>query len=430
MTEIEDRLRAAMHAAVDDAAPPPNLVAVVIRRHHRHVGVAACLTVLAVALAVVPAAVAASHGNRHGTQPALGGSPAPSRPSGPASFRHLPARFRGLPIPAADIPLPLPLSGDRPAWFRAVTGQRRELRTEPIAGLPFSTNGYNLTRVQGGWVAEPFPGAPACCAGPAVPLYFVADGARTARRIGTGYSASAAEQTGAVWLTTYQGRATRIGTARAMVREVTVSGAALGPAVHLPAGYYLDRAVGSDLLLSKVDQGPLPDVDKLWNPVTGRVVRAITGVIGASDTQIAWQSSLSCGSCVLRLANELTGASVSVALPRNTRAFGGTFSADGRLLAIAMSTSASPRGKVALARLAVIDTISGRLTILPGTSVRAVTIDVLSFGWLAGSHRLVATLGHLDGPVQIASWRPGDPHLRVARLVPPPGMWPVVGESG
>ena len=426
MTEIENRLRAAMHAAVDDAVPPSDLAGVVIRRHRRHVGLMAGITALAIALVAVPAAVAASHGNRHGTWPAQRGSPTPAWSSGPASFQHLPSRFRGVPMPPADVPLPLPLSGDRPAWFRAVSGQR----TEPIAGLPFAKNGYNLTRVRGGWVAEPYPGAPACCAGPAVPLYFIADGARAASRIGTGYSASAAEQTGAVWLTTYPGRKTRVGTARATVREVTVRGAALGPAVHLPAGYYLDRAVGSDLLLSKVDQGPMPVVDKLWNPVTRRVVRAITGVIGSSDTQVAWQSSLTCGSCALRIANVITGTTSTIALPANTRAFFGTFSADGRLLAVAMSTSATPGGEVALARLGVIDTISGRLTILPGSSVRAVTEEILSFGWLADGHRLVAILGTLGGPVQIAAWRPGDSRPQVARVVPPPGLWPVLGESG
>ena len=58
MTEIEDRLRDAMHAAVDDAMPPPNLVAAVIRAHRRHVGLVACLAVAAVVLGAVSAAVA------------------------------------------------------------------------------------------------------------------------------------------------------------------------------------------------------------------------------------------------------------------------------------------------------------------------------------------------------------------------------------
>ncbi len=421
MNDIENRLRAAMHAAVDDAMPPADLVGTVVRRHRRHVGVVVGLMVLALAAVAVPAAVAASQAQRSGAASA-GHSHSP----GPARSHHLSSRFRGLPMPASDLPLPLPLSGCRPAWLLAATGHR----LEPIAGLPWEKNSYNLTRVSGGWVAEPYPGAPACCAGPAVPLYFVADGARAATRIGTGYSASAAARSGAVWLTTYRGRRARIGTARGTVREISVSGRALGPAVRLPAGYYLDRAVVSDLLLSKADQGPMPAVDELWDPVTDSVVRDFTGVIGASDTQIAWQSSLGCGRCALRLTSMLTGVSVAVTLPRNTRAFGGTFSADGRLLAIAMSTSATHGGEVTQARLGVIDTTSGRLTVLPGTSVRAVTEDLLTFGWHAGGDRLVAIAGHLDGPAQIAYWRPGDEHLRVARIVPPPGLWPVVGESG
>jgi hypothetical protein len=83
-----------------------------------------------------------------------------------------------------------------------------------------------------------------------------------------------------------------------------------------------------------------------------------------------------------------------------------------------------------LSRLGVIDMSSGRLTVLTGSSVSAVTEDVMEFGWLADGHRLVAVLGHQDGPMQIASWRPGDSRLHVARLVPPPGLSPVLGESG
>ncbi|MGN6793143.1 MAG: hypothetical protein ACTHJW_12235 [Streptosporangiaceae bacterium] len=426
MTDIENRLRVAMHAAVDDAVPPCDLVGKVMRRHRRHVGLVTGITLLAIACAAVPAAVAVSQGHRPDIGPAHRGSPAPSWSSGPASFRHLPSRFRGLPMPVADLPLPLPLSGSQPAWFSAAAGQR----TEPIAGLPFSERGYNLTRIAGGWAAEPYPGAPACCAGPAVPIYYIADGARTATRIGTGYSASAATQTGAVWLTTYRAPRTRIGTASATVKVVTVTGKPLGAAVQLPGGYYIKRAVGPYLLLSRVDQGPLPVTDKLWDPVTRSVVRDFTGVVAASATQIAWQAALNCGKCTLHIGNVMTGATSTVALPANTRAFFGTFTADRRLLAIGMSTSATPGGEVGLARLGVVDASSGRLTVLPGSSVRAVSLDVLTFGWLAGSHRLVASLGDSDGPVQISSWRPGDQHLRVARLVPPPGMWPVLGEPG
>jgi len=426
MTEIEDRLRAAMHAAVDDAMPPPNLVVAVIRRHRRHVGLVACLAVAAVALGAVPAAVALGRGHRAaGIGAARSESPAPSR--GPLIPRHLPSRFRGVPMPSADLPLPLPLSGGRPAWLRAGSGPRR---AERIAGLPFVRNGYNLVRVAGGWAAEPYPGAPACCAGRAVPIYFIAAGSRTASRIGTGYSASAATQTGAVWLTTYRGRRSRIGTASATVREVTVTGKALGRAVHLPAGYYVVRAVGPYLLLSKVDQGPLPVTDMLWDPVTERKVREFTGVIAASATQIAWQPVLYRRRCALHVINSVTFGSETIPLPQNTRSFFGTFSADRRLLAIGMSTSATPGGEVVLGRLGVIDTSAGRLTVLPGSSVRAVTIGALTFGWLADSHRLVAILGTLNGPVQIATWRPGDMHLQVARLVPPPGLSPALGESG
>jgi hypothetical protein len=82
-----------------------------------------------------------------------------------------------------------------------------------------------------------------------------------------------------------------------------------------------------------------------------------------------------------------------------------------------------------VARIAVVNSDAARLTLLDGSSLRAATEDLLTFGWLAGSHRLVAILGQQSAPAQIAAWQPDDPRLRVAPLTLPPGTWPIVGDA-
>src|SRR5215475_14549729 len=178
-----------------------------------------------------------------------------------------------------------------------------------------------MTRLSGGWAAAPYPGGPACCAGRPVQIYYIADGSRVAKRIGAGYSASAAAVPGAVWLTNYQGRNTKVGTAAGKVREVSVTGKPIGPVITLPKGYYIKRAVGPYLLLSKVDQGPLPQTDMLWSPATGQPLREFTGVIASGAAQIAWQPSIHCGTCAVHVVNVLSGKTATIALPRNTWAY-------------------------------------------------------------------------------------------------------------
>jgi hypothetical protein len=412
-----------MHAAVDDAVPPRDLAATVIRRHRRHTWLAVGLTILAVIVVSVPAAIAASHG---AGKPVIGpgqtGSPSPSRSHAPSPFSHLPTRFRGPELALGG--MQLFMTGSTPEWYSPAARQ-----VEQIAGLPFSKNGYNMTRLSGGWAATPYPGGPACCAGRPVQIYYVADGSPVARPIGTGYSASAAATPGAVWLSNYQGRKTKVGTSAAQVREFSVTGKPIGPVITLPKGYYIKRAVGFYLLLRKFDQGALPVTDVLWDPASGRPVRTFTGVIASGASEIAWQPSIHCGKCAVHIVDVLTGKAATVALPANTWAYSGTFSADGRLLAVAMSTSRVENGMVVLARLGVVDTDSARLTFLRGSSTQAATEDLLTFGWLEASQRLVAVLGREGTPVQIAAWQPGQPGLRVAPLTSPPGMWPTLGDA-
>jgi len=79
MTEIERRLRAAMHAAVDDEQPPANLLGSVRTRHRRHrtrTAVAGVAIVAAGAVALPPATSALRSGTPSGYRPA-------SPPTGP-----------------------------------------------------------------------------------------------------------------------------------------------------------------------------------------------------------------------------------------------------------------------------------------------------------------------------------------------------------
>jgi hypothetical protein len=79
MTEIERRLRAAMHAAVDDEQPPANLLGSVRTRHRRHrtrTAIAGVAIVAAGAVALPPATSALRGGTPSGYRPA-------SPPTGP-----------------------------------------------------------------------------------------------------------------------------------------------------------------------------------------------------------------------------------------------------------------------------------------------------------------------------------------------------------
>jgi hypothetical protein len=86
--------------------------------------------------------------------------------------------------------------------------------------------------------------------------YFVADGSRRAARIGPGFGVRPSSGGGAVWLITFRRSAANIFTTPARAQQVTTAGRPAGPRSRLPAGYLIQRAVGRDLLLAPVSQGP------------------------------------------------------------------------------------------------------------------------------------------------------------------------------
>jgi hypothetical protein len=283
-----------------------------------------------------------------------------------------------------------------------------------------------------GWSAVPYAAGPQClpaCAGPPLPNYFIADGSPTATRIGPGYGVSAAYRSGAVWLLTFRRSTDDTSATSARAQEVTTAGQRVGPKLRLPAGYLIQSAVGADLLLAPIDEGPGTVTYKLWDPSTRRVTGTFSDVIAASPHEVAWGPI--CVNCPVHVLDLLTGTSATISVPRGTWAWNnGTFSFDGRFLALLLGAGAAPDGAPVLMRMGVIDIGSRRLLPVPGTTLSGVVEPRLSFGWQARSHWLIAVLLRSGDTIQVASWQPGGAHLLVATARIPRGTSAVLGQYG
>ena len=403
-----------------DARREPEALIKEARRRQRCRWLAAGAALLMVSAGVAAAMMAGSGAGRRSLPP----------------DRHVTVTVKPAPPAMSGVPMPsgssvrLLLTGPRPAWFSLATG-----RAEPIKGLPWDRWGYLFARVAGGWSALPGTAGPACgntCPGPPVLNYFIADGSPRAARIAPGYEVAASDGSGAVWLITFQRSGADISTTPALAQEVTTAGRPLGPRYRLPAGYGITRAVRGGLLLGPVVEAPQEVVmDKLWDPVTRRVVRTFGDVIAAGPQAIAWGPI--CVHCPVRVLNLQTGTNATIPLPRGAWAAPnqGTVSPDGRYLAFPLSAGTAPDGEPALTRIAVIDIRDRRLLAVPGSSLSwDVTKGVLSFGWQPGGHRLIAVLPGSGETIQVASWQPGQARLWVATTQIPPGTSAVVGERG
>ena len=331
-----------------------------------------------------------------------------------------PTRFSGV-VAKSGVGRVL-LTGAKPGWLQTATG-----RFQPIRGLAPWAPGYGFTRTADGWAVQRFTPPQAIChicdAPP--PVYFVPGGSARAAVVGTAYEAAAAASQGDLWLTAYLPDAD-IAAASGTTQEVTVAGEGVGPPSQLPEGYVIDRAVKGGLLLTAYAQGPGPVRESLWDPVRARILRDFTNVIAASPGSIAWEPCF--GTCPLRILKLPAKAEMSVRLPRGAWAIYGTFSSDGRLLAVQVTTDVQPDGSAAATRIDVINTVTGQLTALPGSTVNS--LIGVTFGWQAGSDRLLAALALPSGVVQLASWRPGDRHLSIQAVRLPAGTAPVLGDRG
>jgi hypothetical protein len=305
-------------------------------------------------------------------------------------------------------------------------------RTEPIRGLPRRGNGYQLIRIAGGWTAQAFPGNHSNCANCAPrppPVYYVADGSRAASRIGAADYTAPTTAPGTLWLVSYQPGAD-MSAAAGTAQQVSVTGAALGRRLSLPAGYVIDQGTRAGLLLVQEQaSGSSPVRWELWDPSTRRVTRSFVNVIAASPAEIAWMPACTAG-CRVHVLHLPGGRAGEITLPGRSHSYEGAFSPDGRFLALLVTARITASGWPGATRLMVAAVATGRITPVPGTTV-ASRIGV-SFGWQAGSQRLIAdvTVG-VPGQYewQIAVWRPGDARLSVALARAPGGSWPVIDQG-
>jgi hypothetical protein len=330
----------------------------------------------------------------------------------------------GQPLPR-DVSLSLLLGGHGPAWHWVATG-----RAEPIRGLPSSGNGYQFIRIASGWAAQPFPvdaGCGNCAPGP-LPVYYLADGSRAASRVGAADFAAPAATRGALWLVSYR-RGADMSIAAGSAREVSVTGAALGPRLRLPAGYVIDQGTHAGLLLAQQLASSSPVRYELWDPATGRVRRSFMNLIAAGPAEIAWMPGCTAG-CRAHVLDLSGGRSWEISLPGRSTAYAGAFSPDGRLLALQVTARVTASGQAATTRLVVAIVASGRITTVPGSTVGSgIGVD---FGWQAGSHRLIADVpaGTPGQPEwQIAVWQPGDTRLSTTLVRVPENSWPVIDQG-
>jgi hypothetical protein len=130
----------------------------------------------------------------------------------------------------------------------------------------------------------------------------------------------------------------------------------------------------------------------LVNPETGDVRRRLAedrSVVAASDSLVAYMDSGCRLRCSLLLTNVATGETSGYGVPESREATSGTFSPDGRLLALAFPGQYDPSltGSVLPGFAAVLDVQSGELTVVPGLQTQAEQAPQLA--WSPGGQWLV-----------------------------------------
>jgi hypothetical protein len=308
--------------------------------------------------------------------------------------------------------LRLPVAGTQPTWFWPATG-----RSEQIGGLPADSAGYQFNRVGGGWAVQADSAAKiACggCAGIAMPAWFLADGARSATRVGMANLVAPAASADALWLTSYPPGVTTTDTAAGTAREVGPTGALLRPPVTLPAGYVIEQGTDRGLLLAPTNPASGSGVDRLWNPASRQSSRTSGLVVAANATEIA-SASPCAPTCSVHVLDLATGRSTVVRLPAASSATNGAFSPSGGYLALQVTSENTGDDGALAMRLDVASIASGRLTVVPGTFVSS---DALAgFGWPDGSDSLVAEF-NFESTTQVTSWHPGASELALAVIKP------------
>lgn len=302
----------------------------------------------------------------------------------------------------------VPRAGSQPGWYWPSIGM-----TEPILGLPRQASGYVFTRVPGGWAIQAEPAGYQGCAGcPGQPglVYYLANQSGTARPVAAATMAApgaGGDDAGVMWLTSFAAHSA-LGSVAGAAREYTAAGAPAGPPVKLPAGYAIAQATGHGLLLISLSESIPAGTYLWWNPVSGKVIRTLRNVLATSGRSVAYVPA--CGSsCPVHMLNLVTGGERMVKPPAGSSVAGGTFSPDGRYLALEAS-SGSGNGSPSL-ELDVASVATGRLTMVPDTGVSG---DALTgFGWPGDGDGLVAEFSFATR-VQVTLWSPGMATLAVA----------------
>jgi hypothetical protein len=230
--------------------------------------------------------------------------------------------------------------------------------------------------------------------------------------VGSGNLAVPAAARGAIWLTRFPAAGDPARTA-GTARQYTGAGIAVGPAVPLPAGYRITRGTSHGLLLVPSNPAGRASTDRLWDPATGRVLRAFPGVVAASATEVAYERPCR-ASCPVRVLNLSTGRVTVIGLPTADTVMAGRFSPDGRFLALEVSANNNAYGASAM-RLEVASMPHGHLMIVPHTNVSSDALD--GFGWPADRDELVAEFSFI-GHVQTVSWNQPDGRPAVADVSP------------
>jgi hypothetical protein len=135
-------------------------------------------------------------------------------------------------------------------------------------------------------------------------------------------------------------------------------------------------------------------------------------------------------SCRVNVLDLPGGHVEEISLPGRSTAYGGAFSPDEQLLAVLVTERVTAAARATATRLMVATVAGGRLTAVPGTTVGS-GIGA-TFGWEAGSHRLIADVvvdGSTQPEWQIAVWQPGDARLSTALARTPYESWPVIDQG-
>jgi hypothetical protein len=355
-----------------------------------------------------------------GASPATPGPPASplAQPSPPPVK---PAQMTGQQLPR-NAGLSVPTGGFQPAWLSVATG-----RVDPVGGLPANGNSYQLFRVAGGWAVQPFPPANAGCTDCAprpLPVYYLADGSAAVRRLGAADFTAPAADAGTLWLISYSPGA-NMRTAAATARQIGVTGRAFGPRLTLPAGYVIYQGTRAGLLLVPEVAGSGPVRYELWDARTRRVTQSFEHLIAAAPGELAWLPPCAPG-CQVSVLHLPGGHTSVISLPGRGQPGPGAFSPDGSLLAMPVTARFTADGRPTATQLAVAAVSTGRLTVIPGSTVGIG--NGVDFGWQAGTGQLIAVVS-VRNEWQIAVWRPGGARLSIAFARVPDSSWPVAGRG-